>query len=450
MTDHESPGDWLEAQDTTPYQPNPALESDIRADVAIVGGGYTGLSTAYYLRRSEPSLRVVVLESDFVGYGASGRNGGCLKTQLGMGPSSLVRRLGLDGARVAHGFMVRAVDHVGQLINEHNIDCEYRDSGLLIAACNPTQINRVRAEMRLAQQLGVEDVRWLDAEEIRSEVNSPLFLAGVEERCGVLNPLKFVRGMKQVAQSAGVEIYEDSPVEALHTQPRLRLETRQGSVAAVKVVLATNAFSGRIRQLRGKALPLFVYSVTTQPLNEEQLAAIGWRRRHWIADARRIPYGYRLTLDNRLRIGVGDFAYFYGGGLDHAQHPPARRLLEKRIVQVFPSLAGVATAHHWGGPVSFAFDFFPALGYLGKDKRVVYSLGYMGWGVPLATIAGQILRDLVHEEESDLTRLPFVNRRVLPLPPEPLRFAFVQAVRAGMQAGETWGDRRGRRIPAGG
>jgi len=444
MTDQEPMGDWLEAQDTTPYQPNPALESDIRADVAIVGGGYTGLSTAYYLRRSDPSLRVVVLESNFVGYGASGRNGGCLKTQLGMGLSSLVRRLGLEGARVAHRFMVRAVDHVGQLIKEHGIDCEYRDSGLLAVACNPAQVKRVQAEMRLAHQLGMEEVRWLDAEELRSEVNSPLFLAGVEERCGVLNPLKFVRGMKDMAESAGAEIYEGSPVEALHTQPKLRLETPQGSVAAGKVVLATNAFSGRIRQLRGKALPLFVYSVTTEPLTEEQLAAIGWRRRHWIYDARRIAFGYRLTLDNRLRVGVGDIAYFYGGGLDHDQHPPARRLLEKRIAEVFPSLAGVPIAHHWGGPVSFPPDFFPAIGYLGKDRRVIYSLGYMGWGVPLSTIAGQILRDLVREERSELTELPFVNRRVIPLPPEPLRFAFVQAVRAAMQAEDAWGARTGR------
>ncbi len=450
MTDQEPAGDWLDAYGDTAYKPNPALESDIRADVAIVGGGYTGLSTAYYLRRSDPSLRVVVLESNFVGYGASGRNGGCLKPQLGMGSSSLVRRLGLEGARVAHGFMVRAVDHVGELIKEHGIDCEHGDSGLLMVACNPTEVKRVQAEMRLAHQLGVEDVRWLDAEEVRSEVNSPLFLGAIEERCGVLNPLKFVRGMKDMAESAGAEIYEDSPVEALHTQPRLRLETPQGSVAAGKVVLATNAFSGRIRQLRGKALPLFVYSLTTERLSKEQLAGIGWRRRHWIYDARRIAFGYRLTPDNRLRIGVGDIAYFYGGGLDHDQHPPTRRLLERRIAEVFPSLAGVPTAHHWGGPVSFPLDFFPAIGYLGKDRRVTYSLGYMGWGVPLATMAGQILRDLVREERSELTELPFVNRRVIPLPPEPLRFAFVQAVRVAMQAEDAWGARKGRRELAGG
>jgi glycine/D-amino acid oxidase-like deaminating enzyme len=445
MTDQELAGDWLDAYGDGPYQPNPALESDIRADVAVVGAGYTGLSTAYYLRRSDPSLRIVVLESDFVGYGASGRNGGCLKPQLGMGLSSLVRRLGLEGARAAHRFMVRAVDHVGELIKEHDIDCEYGDSGLLMVACNPAEVKRVQAEMRLVHQLGIEEVRWLDAEEVRSEVNSPLFLAGIEERCRVFNPLKLVRGMKGMAEGAGAEIYEGTPVEALHTQPRLRLETPRGSVAAGKVVLATNAFSGRIRQLRGKALPLFVYSVTTEPLTEEQLAAIGWRRRHWIYDARRIAFGYRLTLDNRLRVGVGDIAYFHGGGLDHGQHQPARRRLEKRIAEVFPSLAGVPTAHHWGGPVSFPLDFFPAMGYLGKDRRVMYSLGYMGWGVSLGTMAGQILRDLAREERSELTELPFVNRRVIPLPPEPMRFAFVQAVRGAMQAEDGWAARKSRR-----
>jgi glycine/D-amino acid oxidase-like deaminating enzyme len=445
MTDKESPGTWLDAYGGTPYQPNPALESDIRADVAIVGGGYTGLSTAYYLRRSDPSLRVVVLESNFVGYGASGRNGGCLKPQLGLGLSSLVRRLGLEGARSAHKFMLRAVDHVGQIIREHDIDCEYGDSGLLMVACNSAEVKRVQAEMRLAHRLGMEEVRWLEGEEVRSEVNSPLFLAGIEEHCRVFNPLKLVRGMKGMAESAGAEIYEGTPVQALHTQPRLRLETPSGSAAADKVVLATNAFSGRIRQLRGKALPLFVYAVATEPLSEEQLAAVGWRRRHWIYDGRRIAFGYRLTSDNRLRIGVGDIAYFYGGSLDHPQHRPARRLLEKRIAEVFPSLAGVPTAHHWGGPVSFPLDFFPAMGYLGSNQRVVYSLGYMGWGVPLATIAGQILRDLVRGERSELTELPFVNRRVIPLPPEPLRSAFVQAVRGAMQAEDGWAARKVQR-----
>ncbi len=343
--------------------------------------------------------------------------------------------------------MVRAVEHVGRLIKEHDIDCEYGDSGLLMVACNRAEVKRVQAEMRLAHQFGMEEARWLDGEEVRSAVNSPLFLAGIEERCGVFNPLKLVRGMKSMAEGTGAEIYEGTPVEAIHAQPRLRLETPRGSVAAGKVVLATNAFSGQIRQLRGKTLPLFVYAVATEPLDEEQLAAIGWHRRHWIYDARRIAFGYRLTSDNRLRVGVGDIAYFYGGGIDHPQHRPARLLLEKRIAEIFPSLAGIPTAYHWGGPVSFPLDFFPAMGYLGKDRRVVYSLGYMGWGVPLATMAGQILRDLLQEERSELTELPFVNRRVIPLPPEPLRFALVQAVRGAMQAEDAWAARKDRREP---
>jgi len=438
-------GVWLEALETTPYQPNAALESDIRADVAIVGGGYTGLSTAYYLRRCDSSLRIVVLESNVVGYGASGRNGGCITTRLGLGLSSLVRRLGQEGVRIAHTFMERAADHLSQLIREHGIDCEYEDSSLLTVACNPAQVNRLQATIRLARQLGIEDIRPLDARELQREVNSPLFLAATEQRCAVINPLKLVRGMKKVAESAGAEIYEDTPVEALHTQPRLRLETPSGSVAAEKVVLATNAFSGRFPQLRGKALPLFVYSVTSAPLSEEQLAGIGWPRRQWIADSRSIAYSYHLTRDDRLRVGVGDIVYHYGGRLDRDQHLPTCRLLERRIAEVFPSLAGIPIAYHWGGPVSIPLDFFPAIGYLGQDRRVIYSLGYMGWGVPLATMAGQILRDLVREQASKLTELPFVNRRVIPLPPEPLRFAIVQAVRIAMRAQDAWDARTGRR-----
>ena len=439
MNDWASKSFWLGA---TPYTGNPALEEDIRADVAIVGAGFTGLSTAYYVRQADPSLRVVVLESDVVGYGASGRNGGFAMTLMGLTLSLTARRFGKEKTRQAHDFGVRGVRHIGELVEKQGIECEYEKNGLLTVATNPAQLDRLQAEIRLAHELGIEGVSWLDAGELREEVNSPLYLgARVEEECALLNPAKLVRGMKNLAEGAGAEIYERTPVEAAHLKPRVRLETPRGSVAAQKVVFATNAFTQRFPQLRSKAFPVFTYIVLTEPLSQRQLSSIGWGQRQGIEDARNLIHYYRLTADNRLLMGGEDVMYYYGGKVGMDQHWPTFQGLERTISETFPGLAGIGISHRWGGPVSVPMDFFPAMGYLGGDRRVIYSLGCVGHGVALASIAGQILRDLVKEQETELTDLFFVNRRMIPLPPEPILFTVAQAIRRGMKLQDDW-DRR--------
>ena len=440
MSDWASKSFWL---GDTPYQENPALEEDIRADVAIVGAGFTGLSTAYYLRQADPSLRVVVLESDVVGYGASGRNGGFAMTLMGLTLPLTVRRFGKEKARQAHDFGVRAVRHVGELVEKQGIDCDYEKNGLLTVATNPAQVDRLQAEIRLAHELGVEGVRWLAAGELREEVLSPLYLgARAAEECALVNPAKLTRGLKNLAEGAGVEVYERTPVEAAHLRPRIRLETPQGSVAAQKVVFATNAFTQRFPQLHSKAFPIFTYIVLTEPLSQQQLSSIGWGNRQGIEDARNLIHYYRLTADNRLLMGGEDAIYYYGGKVGIDEHWPTFEDLERTIRETFPGLADIGISHRWGGPVSVPIDFFPAMGYLGGDRRVIYNLGCVGHGVALANMAGQILRDLVREQETELTDLFFVNRRVIPLPPEPIRFAVVQGIRRGMKLQDGWERRK--------
>ena len=446
MNDWASKSFWLGA---TPYRENPALEEDIRADVAIVGAGFTGLSTAYYLREADSSLRVVVLESDVVGYGASGRNGGFAMTLMGLTLSLTARRFGKEKTRQAHDFGVRGVRHIGELVEKQGIECEYEKNGLLTVATNPAQLDRLQAEIRLAHELGIEGVSWLGAGELREEVNSPLYLgARVEEECALVNPAKLVRGMKNLAEGAGAEIYERTPVEAAHLKPRVRLETPRGSVAAQKVVFATNAFTQRFPQLHSKAFPVFTYIVLTEPLSQRQLSSIGWGHRQGIEDARNLIHYYRLTADNRLLMGGEDVMYYYGGKVGMDQHWSTFQSLERTISETFPGLAGIGISHRWGGPVSVPMDFFPAMGYLGGDRRVIYSLGCVGHGVALASIAGQILRDLVKEQETELTDLFFVNRRMIPLPPEPILFTVAQAIRRGMKLQDDWDRRKQPRPPA--
>ncbi len=279
---------------------------------------------------------------------------------------------------------------------------------------------------------------------VRAEVHSPTYLgARWEEQCALINPAKYVRGLKRVAQEQGVEVYERTPVVAVHPDPILHLDTFRGLVEAEKVVFATNAFSGQFPQFRSKQLPVFTYIVLTEPLSEDQLASIGWRGRQGIEDARNMIHYYRLTADNRILFGGSDAKYYFGGPLDRDRNPRIFRRLERDLRQTFPKLKDVRIEYRWGGPVSVPLDFFPAMGYRGGDKRLAYSLGCVGHGVAMMNMAGQIMRDLVLERETELTSLFFVNRRVIPLPPEPLRFALEETIRQALRAQDAWDARKG-------
>jgi glycine/D-amino acid oxidase-like deaminating enzyme len=442
MSDYEEKSYWLAS---SPYEESPPLDGSTRVDVAVVGAGFCGLSTAYYLKRADPSLRVAVLEDKVVGYGASGRNGGFAMTLMGFTLSLTALRFGKAKAKQAHDFAHRAVDHIGQMVDAHGIDCDYEKPGLLTVALNRAQAKRLQDEIKLAHQLGIEEVDWLEREALADEVRSPTYLgARYEAQCALINPAKYVRGLKQAALDAGVEVYERTPVTALHTDGLLHLDTSRGIVEAEKVVLATNAFSGRFPQLRNKQFPVFTYIILTEPLSDDQLAEIGWRARQGIEDARNMIHYYRLTADYRLLFGGSDARYYYGGPLDRDLSPQIFARLRDDLVRTFPSLKKARIEYEWGGPVSVTVDFFPAMGYAGKDERIAYALGCVGHGVAMMNMAGQVLRDLVLGAQTELTDLFFVNRRVVPLPPEPLRYGVAEAIRGGLRAQDALEARKSR------
>lgn len=445
MADYEEKSYWL---GSSPYIESHPLDGSTKVDVAIVGGGFCGLSTAYYLKQAEPSLRVAVLEDKVVGYGASGRNAGFAMTLMGFTLSLTALRFGKEKAKQAHDFAHRAVDHIGQMVDAHGIDCDYEKTGLLTVALNAAQAKRLQDEIALAEKLGISGLRWIEARDLSSDVRSPTYLgARYEAQSALINPAKYVRGLKEAAVAAGVEVYERTPVSSLHTDAILHLSTPRGLVEAGKVVLATNAFSGRFPQLKNKQFPVFTYIVLTEPLTDAQLAEIGWQARQGIEDARNMIHYYRLTADNRILFGGSDARYYYGGPLDRDQDPKVFQRLTRDLRRTFPSLKDVQIEYQWGGPVSVTMDFFPAMGYAGEDRRVAYALGCVGHGVAMMNMAGQVLRDLVLERQTELADLFFVNRSVIPLPPEPLRVAVAEAIRGGLRAQDAW-EARKQRAPA--
>jgi glycine/D-amino acid oxidase-like deaminating enzyme len=421
------------------------LEGDAAVDVAIIGAGYTGLASAFHLKGADPSLNVAVLEADTVGFGASGRNAGFVMTLFGASAGLMKMLHGGARVREAHDHMVRSINALAALIDEHSLDCDFEQTGFLKVATSPRYAARIKDEIALFAKLGVEGYRWLDADELASRVRSPTYLGGcLEPVCGLINPRKWVDALAGLAADKGVAIYENTRVERVNrTGGRFRVVTPSGVVTAEKVVFATNGYTHLIPGMRSKQLPAFVFIVVTEPLTSRQLASIGWLGREGIEDGRNFMHFYRLTPDNRLLMGGGPGFVPMGGRMHHDAHPEAWQHLEDFIGDTFPALRGIGITHRWGGAFSVTADSTPQIGTM-HDGAAVYSVGCTGHGVAMTHMNGAIIRDLVLGKKTDLTDLWFVNRRSLPLPPEPIRSIGAKAVTAGMAIDDWWCDRRGR------
>jgi glycine/D-amino acid oxidase-like deaminating enzyme len=312
----------------------------------------------------------------------------------------------------------------------------------LRVAVNDKYVRRIQHDIKLVQSLGIKGITWIDAEAVRARVNSARYLGAMwEPRLLLVDPARLVREEKRIAMTLGAEVYENSPVEAISRNGRFRLHTPGGGVSAEKLVFATNAYSHLFPMLANKQANAFTYMLATAPLTKAQLEPIGWQGGEGVEDARNLIHYYRITPDKRLVMGGGPVGLSYGNDLEADTSESAWRHLADHIVFLFPSLKGVQVTHRWGGPFSVTMDLAPALGYVG-DPCAVYSLGCIGHGVSTSHLNAQVLRDLLLERRSDLLDCPFVNRRVIPWPPEPLRLAAARGIRAYLRA-EDWMYERG-------
>ncbi len=424
-----------------PYVPEPPLCGDLEVDIAVIGGGFAGLMTAYELKSAEPTLRVAVFEAREVGYGASGRNGSFGMTVVGLGFGAMARLRGRHFLRDAHAYMERAVDTMGEVIAREELHCDCLRPGFLRTATTAGYVRRLEHDVALMQSLGFQGIDWMDGESLRKRVGSPRYLGAIwEPRLLLVNPAKLVREEKRLAQRVGALVYENTPVLEITEGKEFRLKTPQGTVRADKIAFTVNAYSHLFPQLRHKQINAFTYMVATEPLSPEQLASIGWQGGEGIEDARNLIHYYRLTPDQRLVMGGGPVGLSWANRLDADGNESAWRHLEQHLSFLFPSLRGVRFTHRWGGPISVTTNLTPALGYL-RSERAVYSLGCIGHGVSASHLNAQVLRDLLLERRTELLDSPFVNRRLIPWPPEPLRTTLALAIRSALEV-QDWAYER--------
>jgi len=426
---------WLDTYG--PYSPAPPLKGDLDTDIAIIGGGFTGVATAHELKRADPSLRIALLEAKTVGFGASGRNGSFAMTVVGLGFGVTAMLRGKAFLKDAHHYMIRAVDHLDDLIQTEKLDCDRIRPGFLRTATTHGYIKRILHDVELMNSLGFDDIFWLSAEKVRERVNSKRYLGALwEPRMVLINPAKLVRSEKKLVINMGVHVFENTPVVEITSKPNFTIKTPEGKLTAEKVVFATNAYSHFFPGLKRKQVPAFTYMIATEPLTDRQLGPIGWKGFEGLEDARNLIHYYRLTPDKRLVMGGGPVGLTWANSLNADSDEEAWKHLENHIRFLFPSLSAVKITHRWGGPFSVTVNFTPSLGYLG-DKRAVYSLGCIGHGVSLSHLNACTLRDLLLERQSELLDCPFVNRKVIPWPPEPLRMMTAKAIRGYLKV-EDW------------
>lgn len=421
--------------ETSRRDPNPELAGHHEVDVAIIGGGYTGLWTAYHLLEAEPTLRVAVLEQSVIGFGASGRNGGFAMTLLDMGLDQLLHNYGDIQARAAHEAVARSVTEMGNVIETRGIDCEWRHGGLMTVATNQGQLRRVEKDLQAAQAMGLDGFRSLSAEEAQAEVHSPTYVGGLhEEHCGVLHPAKLARGLSDVVESMGAGVHEGTDVIGIdEVSNKIRIRTRSATLVADQAVLATNAWASRTEWFAKKVVPLYTYIIATEPLTDEQWESVGWDSHCGIEDKRNFVHYYRRTADGRITWGGSD-GVIYARPKISSRHDANRRVKEHLVStfrRTFPQLSKLRFTHHWGGPVGITVNFLPIFGTL-AEGRLHYGLGYNGHGVAPSHTGGKILRDKVLGVDSDLTKLCFVDSKEPVFPPEPLTWIGAELTRRSM------------------
>jgi len=420
----------------------PALSGSIDVDVCIVGGGFTGLWTAYYLKQADPTLRIAVVEQRFAGYGASGRNGGWLFGGIAGSRRRYANTHGRQAVLDLQREMNGCVDEVIRVAAHESIDADIVKAGTVEVAYTPAQLKRLQVYVAGEQEWGETDHEMLSADETMSRINVANTLGGSHSPNGArIQPAKLVRGLSDAVERLGVTIYEGTSVEEI--RPGVAL-TQQGSVRAPIILRATEGFTAGIKGLRRLWLPMNSSMIVTEPLPADVWSQIGWSGCETLGDLAHAYCYAQRTADGRIAIGGRGVPYRYGSQTDNdgSTQPETVDALREILVRLFPSTKDVAIDHAWSGVLGVPRDWCSTVG-LDHSTGLGWAGGYVGHGVATTNLAGRTLRDLVLRQDTELTRLPWVGRRVRKWEPEPFRWLGVQTMYAAYRAADNQ-ERGGR------
>jgi glycine/D-amino acid oxidase-like deaminating enzyme len=421
---------WLETcgDDLTP---RPSMQGSIDVDVAILGGGFSGLWTAYYLLKLDPGLKIAVLEKKIAGFGASGRNGGWCTSGFPLSAGWLLKHRGKEAAVAVQRAMYDTVDEVRRVADAEGIEIDYAKGGSLRIARGTHQLPSLEGAPKIYETLGLSDeITVLDKDALAERVRIDGALGAIWSRnTAVIHPAKLARGLARVVERLGGTIYEQTEVTGFTTGAYPVLHTASGHARAKTIVLAAEAYLSQIPPMRRRILPAYSLITLTEPLSESDWNEIGWDARECISSASLMVNYLSKTADGRILFGGRGAPYHFGSAIrdEYDRHGPTHRMLQRNVREWFPMLRNVKFTHTWGGPLGWPRDYVPSIGFDPREG-VATAFGYTGVGVATTNLAGRILADLITNTESDLTRLPFVNMKSKSWEPEPFRFIGVRYV----------------------
>lgn len=410
------------------------------ADLVIVGGGYTGLWTAFIAAQKKLFSRIVVLEAKTCGWAASGRNGGFVESTLTHGESNgrtrfpeeydLLDRLGMEN-----------LDEIQATVTKNKWNVDFERNGSFAVATEEYQVEDLRHEA------DGERTIFMTEDEIQKKVSSPTYLGALFEpkETALVHPAKLANSLMTACLDAGVMIYENSPVTDLDAQAEgIVLSTKKGKIRAGRVSLATNAFPSLLKRYRLHTVPVYDYVLMTEPLTAAQLQSIGWSGREGIADCANQFHYYRLSADNRILFGGYDAIYHFGGKIraSYDERPESYRKLASHFFTTFPQLEGLRFSHRWAGVIDTCSRFSAFFATAHQD-RVAYAAGFTGLGVAATRFAANVMLDQLMGVETERTQLEMVRKMPLPFPPEPLTYPSVQATRFALDRSDHNNGKRG-------
>ena len=426
---------WLDI----PRPDYPSLPGATACDLLVVGGGYTGLWTALHAAERDPGATIVLIEAERIGWAASGRNGGFVEASLTHGAANgksrwpaefdQLERLGLDN-----------LNGMQADIEKYGMNVDWQRTGMLNVATEAHQVPWLR------EAAAAGEGRFLDQEQVRAEVDSPTYLAGLfaAETCAIVDPARLVFELARACTEKGVRIHEHTDARAIKTEAGgVAVTTAAATITAKRVVLATNVFPSLLKRNRLHTVPVYDHVLGTEPLSAEQLGRIGWRSRQGIGDSGNQFHYYRLSADNRILWGGYDAMYHWGRRVDprHEDRPDSFRKIAAHFFITFPQLDDVRFGHRWAGPIDTSTRFCAHWGLAGRG-RIAYVNGFTGLGVGASRFAADVCLDLLEGRRTERTELEMVRKRPLPFPPEPLASIGIGITRRSLDRADHNGGRR--------